>query len=561
MASKELSILLTAKNLASRTIGKVSKDIGGLGKMSRTASAGVRSLTGNVAKFGLVAAAGLGAMVKSGIDALAESEAVGAQTVAVIKSTGKAAHVTAGQVDELASALQRKAAIDDDEIKAGANMLLTFTNIRNEAGKGNDIFNQTLATLTDMSVAMGGDMSKSAIQLGKALNDPVKGVGALSKVGVTFDATQKKRIAQFVKEGKVTKAQAIILAELNKEFGGSGAAAAGTYAGKMRLLGFAVEDAQKALAEGFLPVLLKIADWMGKKLADPAVIADIKSLGQSLAGAFDKAATMAMNIPWDSIKDAMRLAGQGAKAAYDLFTGLPPWVQTAVVTGWGLNKLTGGALSSIVGQLGAGLIKGVLGINAGVVNLRAATVVGAGPVGTGTAVTGGGGKLGRIGSVAATVGKVFLVGMAAAAAAELAGQLGQQSAEIRQQGEDLKSQTKTFVADPKTGTAAIVAAINSIDQQMADPFNALALAITDPLNGGKAALEQTRATLAQKLTAIRAEEVRLHEQMGGVRAALLAKDWSPKVNVVANFSATISVRTLQRAVAVNQRYQSGGRIL
>ena len=52
---------------------------------------------------------------------------------------------------------------------------------------------------------------------------------------------------------------------------------------------------------------------------------------------------------------------------------LPPWVQTAVITGWGLNKLTGGALGGIVAELGKGLIKGVLGIKAGAVNITAAT--------------------------------------------------------------------------------------------------------------------------------------------------------------------------------------------
>ena len=62
----------------------------------------------------------------------------------------------------------------------------------------------------------------------------------------------------------------------------------------------------------------------------------------------------------------------------DAFLGLPPWIQTAVLTGWGLNKLTGGALSGIVGSLASGLVKGVLGMNAGVVNINAGIVNGGG---------------------------------------------------------------------------------------------------------------------------------------------------------------------------------------
>jgi hypothetical protein len=72
-------------------------------------------------------------------------------------------------------------------------MLLTFTNVRNEVGKGNDIFNQSTQAVTDMAAAMNNGevttqgVKAASIQLGKALNDPIKGVTALQKVGVSFD--------------------------------------------------------------------------------------------------------------------------------------------------------------------------------------------------------------------------------------------------------------------------------------------------------------------------------------------------------------------------------------
>lgn len=62
-------------------------------------------------------------------------------------------------------------------------MLLTFTNI------GKDTFPKATETLLDMATAMNGGMAPSAealsaqaIQLGKALNDPIKGISALSRV-------------------------------------------------------------------------------------------------------------------------------------------------------------------------------------------------------------------------------------------------------------------------------------------------------------------------------------------------------------------------------------------
>lgn len=51
-------------------------------------------------------------------------------------------------------------------------------------------------------------------------------MAALSKVGVSFTQQQKDQIATLVQSGDVLGAQKIILAELNKEFGGVAAAAA-----------------------------------------------------------------------------------------------------------------------------------------------------------------------------------------------------------------------------------------------------------------------------------------------------------------------------------------------
>jgi acid phosphatase family membrane protein YuiD len=80
----------------------------------------------------------------------------------VLKSTGGAANVTAKQIGALATAISNKVGIDDEAIQSGANLLLTFKNVRNEAGKGNDIFNQSVGVITDMSAALGQDMKSRA---------------------------------------------------------------------------------------------------------------------------------------------------------------------------------------------------------------------------------------------------------------------------------------------------------------------------------------------------------------------------------------------------------------
>src|SRR5882757_6749051 len=217
---------------------------------------------------------------KSAIEAGREAQKTTAQTAAVIKSTGSAAHVTAKDVEELASSISRKTGIDDDQIKSNENMLLTFTGIRNEVGKGNDIFNQATKTVGDMSVALGQSGKSSAIQLGKALNDPIKGITALRRVGVAFTTDQQKTITSLVNSGHTLDAQKIILGELNKEFGGSAVAQA-TAGDKMRAswkvmkeeLGTkllpALDAVENFIANKFIPVLFTLGGWIDTKVIPP----------------------------------------------------------------------------------------------------------------------------------------------------------------------------------------------------------------------------------------------------------------------------------------------------
>jgi hypothetical protein len=72
-------------------------------------------------------------------------------------------------------------------------MLLTFTSI------GKDVFPLATQAAADMATKMNGgvipsaqQMQQQALLVGKALNDPIKGLSALSREGVTFSDSQKK---------------------------------------------------------------------------------------------------------------------------------------------------------------------------------------------------------------------------------------------------------------------------------------------------------------------------------------------------------------------------------
>ena len=134
-----------------------------------------------------------------------------------LKSTNFAARVTSKELQVFAARLQKLTGIGDETILAMQGILLTFTQIRGQ------VFKDATKAILDVSEAMGQDLQQTAIQVGKALNDPILGVSALSRVGIQFTNVQKEQIKQFARGGEMAKAQAIILKELQVQFGGTAA--------------------------------------------------------------------------------------------------------------------------------------------------------------------------------------------------------------------------------------------------------------------------------------------------------------------------------------------------
>lgn len=255
------------------------------------------------ALVGGAAAAGLAFAAKGAIDAAEEAQSVQRKVAAVIKSTGGAANVTAKQVDSLAGSMQFKIGVDDEVIKKAATLLLTFKGVRNEAGEGGRIFDRATQAAADLAAAGFGSMDSAAKQLGKALNDPIKGTAALSKAGVTFTQAQKDQIKAMVEAGDTLGAQKLIMAEVESQVGGTAAAGA-TASQKMKV---AFGELQEKVGGLLLPAFQRLTQWVTEKLI-PALqdlaerygpivkrwleqvrekVAPVaKALGEKLAGAF-----------------------------------------------------------------------------------------------------------------------------------------------------------------------------------------------------------------------------------------------------------------------------------
>lgn len=246
ITQKEIKALEKSLKKAQTASAKTSSSLKGLGGLATTAGLA----------FG---AAEILSFAKDSI-ALAEEQArVESQLEAVITSTGGAAGLTADEVKRLASELQGITNFGDEATIAGQNLLLTFTNI------GKDVFPQTTATMQDMSVALGQNLKSSALQLGKALNDPVAGVSALREVGVSFTAEQQNVIKSLAETGQVAEAQKLILEELNKEFGGSAEAARDSSSGIEAMMN-AIGDLQEVIGAQAIPTTQRWTDSIRKSV-------------------------------------------------------------------------------------------------------------------------------------------------------------------------------------------------------------------------------------------------------------------------------------------------------
>jgi len=209
------------------TQGKFKKNFGQISGMVQQAG---RNMT-----IGLTAP--LGIMAAQSVKAFDEQQKAIAQVEAGLASTGAQVGYTSEQLQKMAADLQAKTLFGDEEILKGATaQLLTFTNIAGEN------FDRTQAVALDLATRLDGDLKSASIQLGKALNDPVANLTALSRAGIQFSADQKEVIKGLAEGGNLAQAQTIILAELEKQYGGSAAAAAQAGTGPFKQLQNTISD-------------------------------------------------------------------------------------------------------------------------------------------------------------------------------------------------------------------------------------------------------------------------------------------------------------------------------
>jgi len=251
---------------------------------------------------GIFSAAGLA----KAIDLFTRQEQAVFQLEQRLKSTGGVAGVSSQQLQSMASALQGVTTYGDEAIIEMEGLLLAFTNIRGE------IFEQALPAVLDMSTAMGKDLQSSALQLGKALNDPIKGVAALAEAGIRFSISQREQIKALVETGQVAEAQRLILEKLEVRFGGAAKAARQGLGGSLMGLKNSFSDALEKIGSGGTGFIGSIRELEGlitspqfqKGLED--IASGIAWVGQMAAKAAAGVGTLVDSLPTDDAQRRVR---------------------------------------------------------------------------------------------------------------------------------------------------------------------------------------------------------------------------------------------------------------
>ena len=194
------------------------------------------------------AAVALGGIATAGFKAAKaaeESAKVNNALAQVYKSMGYPENAAAAA--KYADEISRATGIDDEAIIAAQTKLATF----DELAKNTELMGRATQTAADMQAAGLASMDSASVMLGKALQDPIKGITALTRVGVTFTKEEQAQIKAMVAAGDTAGAQAKIMGALEKQVGGVAEATA-TNSEKMAT---SWGNLSEAVGEGLLPVM------------------------------------------------------------------------------------------------------------------------------------------------------------------------------------------------------------------------------------------------------------------------------------------------------------------
>jgi len=183
----------------------------------------LKSIEGGVASLrnvwvgasGVFAAVGVSKLFSEVARETVELEQTTLRLDAVYKATGGTVGLAVSELENFIETMNQESVFGQNQIRDAAAIMLTFKNVQEET------FTEGIRLAADLSAVMNQDLKSSVVQIGKALEDPVKGMSALADVGVSFTPVQQEMIKNFQETNDLASAQAVILETLEGQFGGT----------------------------------------------------------------------------------------------------------------------------------------------------------------------------------------------------------------------------------------------------------------------------------------------------------------------------------------------------
>ena len=216
----------------------MERSLGNIDRRGRRADRTLRSMGRTVlrlgaAYLGLRAAVGV---IRSIVGATEEQSQAVAQMERGLRNLRGTTALTSAGLQEHAAGLQQVTTTGDEAIIRLQALLLTFRQIDDSN------FNRVVEASLDLAAAIGQAPRDAALQLGKALEDPVQGLTALRRSGTVFSQEQTAVIRQLAETNRLAEAQGLILAEVERQYRGAARAQRETVGGAGAALGNTIGD-------------------------------------------------------------------------------------------------------------------------------------------------------------------------------------------------------------------------------------------------------------------------------------------------------------------------------
>ena len=511
MPSKELSILLLAKDMASKTIGQVAGSVKKLGNTGAIVSRGMGTLANNVLRLGIGAGSALAGFVALTIKEGQEVAKVDKLFANAVHSSGKISSAQSAALVAQQSTLLKLTGRDDELV---ATIQTRLIQMKASAA-------QTLA-LTPLIIAAASATGKSEETVQMAVGKALQGsVTSLTRIGVIIpkiSAEQTKAITGNKKLSESQKKAALaalnysaILSELQKRFGAVNQSLSGTLEVRLNVLRETMASIREDMGIKLLPVITKIVDVVGREVAPafaklvdthlPSLISGLSEFASSLENGGAESAVRGISDAIGTMIGLLQAAAGPVKMIVGAFMSMPKELQTVLVGAFAVNKLSGGMLTQLAGAgLGGLLNRGGTPANP----LFVADVTGG--LGKGAASAGTG--------ILNMLKNGLSVGIAAASIAALAYEIGQFMNTVGQAQGELQGQVNaTGQQTPQQSAANLGATANSLFG-----MNILDRAIAETFGGGQITADFIGA--AQRLTAATMTSADATKALPGVQRAL-----------------------------------------